>query len=63
MEEPMSQDERREHLGHIRKYVEEEVAWGRANLKGKELENFLLHTVEHYLREAERLLGHQPAGG
>ena len=53
----MAQDERRKHLDRIREYVEEEVAWGRANLTGQELENFLLHTVEHYLREAERLLG------
>ena len=43
----MAQDERRKHLDRIREYVEEEVAWGRANLTGQELENFLLHTVEH----------------
>jgi hypothetical protein len=53
----MSQEQRQKHLDHIRRYVEEEVVWGRDNLKGQELENFINHTVEHYLREAEKLLG------
>ncbi len=59
----MSEEQCQKHLDHVRQYVEEEVTWGRENLKEEALKNFIDHTVEHYLPEVEKLLAGEPKRG